>query len=127
VTVRFPLSRRALPRAVVLAVCVTLIPLPVSAGESTAPPKATATETPKPPETRTLRAAIEKVDTRDLKPTMTSRAAPRRSKQDTDVAKESPAFFKTGPGIAVLAVIAVGVGYALYSTQHDRVHSPGKE
>lgn len=39
----------------------------------------------------------------------------------------SPSFFKKPAGIAVLATLAAGVGYALYSTQHDRVHSAGKQ
>jgi hypothetical protein len=26
-----------------------------------------------------------------------------------------------------LAVMVGGVGYALYSVQHDRIHSPGKQ
>jgi hypothetical protein len=37
------------------------------------------------------------------------------------------AFFKSPVGAAILATFGVGVGYALYSTQHDRVKSPGKQ
>jgi hypothetical protein len=36
-------------------------------------------------------------------------------------------FFKSPIGIAVMGAFATGVGYALYSTQHDRVHSAGKQ
>ena len=36
-------------------------------------------------------------------------------------------FFKSPVGIAVLGAFAAGVGYGLYSTQHDRIHSPGKQ
>ena len=36
-------------------------------------------------------------------------------------------FFKTGPGILALAVMVAGTGYAIYSTQNDRIKSPGKE
>jgi hypothetical protein len=39
---------------------------------------------------------------------------------------ESPAFFKTPAGILALSVLAIGVGYAIYSTSHDRVKSPGR-
>jgi hypothetical protein len=39
----------------------------------------------------------------------------------------SPSFFKKPAGIAVLITLAAGVGYALYSTQHDRLHSPAKQ
>lgn len=36
-------------------------------------------------------------------------------------------FFKTRAGVVALAVMAIGVGYAIYSTQEDRIKSPGKE
>ena len=39
----------------------------------------------------------------------------------------SPSFFKKPAGIAVLVTLAAGDGYALYSTQHDRIHSAGKK
>ena len=51
----------------------------------------------------------------------------RRSEQASTPAKQSPAFFKTPAGIAVLAVLGAGAGYAIYSAQHDRIHSPGKK
>jgi hypothetical protein len=128
VTVKRVLSRNALSRAVVLAVVVALIPLPVAADEPERVPKAAAVETAKAPEAPTIRAAIAKVDARDLKPTVRSRTTARRSEQQTsNPATDSPTFFKTGTGIAVLAVIAAGVGYALYSTSHDRISSPGKQ
>lgn len=135
---RSPLSRRALPRAVVLAVAVALVPLPVSAGALSTPqkpakPPAPVAVTIKPPQP--LRAAIEKIDARDFKSAVASRSTQRRSTggstrasaQATAPGTESPAFFKSGAGIAVLAVVAAGVGYALYSSSHDRIHSPGKE
>ena len=64
---RFTVPRRAVPRAVVLTVCVALVPLPVMAGETKAPSKAAQTEIAKAPEPRALRAAIEQADLRDLK------------------------------------------------------------
>ena len=122
---RFTVPCRAVPRALVLAVCVALIPLPVAAGESQPPSKPSHTETAKSPESGTLRAAIEKVDLRDLK--MPAKNEPvRRSAQGTDPIKQSSSFFKTGTGITVLAIAAAGVAYALYSTSHDRIHSPGR-
>ena len=127
--IRSPLSRRALQRAMVLAVSVALVPLPAFAGALSTPekpaqppPEVAGTIQPVQP----LRAAIEKIDASDFKPTASSRNAPRRAAQDT-ASKQSPAFFKSGTGITVLAVVAAGVGYALYSTSHDRVNSPGKE
>jgi hypothetical protein len=50
-----------------------------------------------------------------------------RRAQAANPALESPAFFKTRTGILVAGVMAAGVGYAIYSTQHDRIHSPGKQ
>lgn len=32
-------------------------------------------------------------------------------------------FFKTPAGIAVIAVVAAGTGFAIYSARHDRIHS----
>lgn len=130
-TARFPLSRRALPRAVILALCLALVPLPASAGDTVQPRDPSTAPSVGAPEARPIRAAIQKLDSRDLASRSTaSRTAPRRSDrsaQSADPVKQSPTFFKTGPGIAVLAAIAVGVGYALYSTSHDRVSSPGRE
>jgi hypothetical protein len=124
VTATSRLSRRA----TIFAACVALIPLPASAAGGSPPAKRVAVETARAPEPRPLRAAIEQLDSRDLQtPSKPVEKAPRRSAQGADTVKQSPAFFKTGPGIAVLAVIAAGVGYALYSTSNDRIHSPGKE
>ena len=130
--VRSSLSRSAVPRVVVFALSVALVPLPVAARAPTTPPvpdqpKPAAVETIKPPQQQPLRAAIEKVDARELqRATPSQRPATRRSAQSTDVNKESPAFFKSGTGIVVLAVIAAGVGYALYSVSNDRINSPGR-
>jgi hypothetical protein len=130
VTVRFPLSRRALPRAVTLAVCLALVPLPVSAAGPASGAKPADSSKVSAPESRPIRAAIEKLDARELQPktTPSSTAARRSDRSDQgDTVKQSSTFFKTGPGIAVLAVIAAGFGYALYSASHDRINSPGKE
>jgi hypothetical protein len=105
---------------------MALFPLPVAAAGPASSPKPVPAETVSAPEPRPLQAAIEKLDSRDLKrPTKAS--GTRRSAQGADTVRQSPTFFKTGPGIAVLAVIAAGVGYALYSTSNDRIKSPGKE
>jgi hypothetical protein len=43
-------------------------------------------------------------------------------------ATESPkAFFRSPKGLAVVAVLGAGVGYAAYSKVHDRVHSKNPE
>jgi len=53
-------------------------------------------------------------------------SAPPAKLQATPDAKAqlgSTSFFKTGPGIAVIAILVGGTAYALYSASHDRIHS----
>jgi hypothetical protein len=38
-------------------------------------------------------------------------------------APNSRAFFKTPLGMAVIAIVGAGTAYAVYSAQHDRIHS----
>jgi hypothetical protein len=122
-------------RLLALAAIITLVPLPVLAAEGTQSA----------PVTPDLRASMARVVANQvLKSTdnapvvqarvpeaksaafFNDRVGSARSEQGT-TPERSGQFFKTGPGIAVLAVFAAGVGYALYSSQHDRVHSPGKQ
>jgi hypothetical protein len=35
-------------------------------------------------------------------------------------------FFTSPAGIITLAVFGAGLGYAIYSSQHDRITSPGR-
>jgi hypothetical protein len=75
---------------------------------------------------------MSKIVARDVAAAKAKPAPMRADKQATPGTQgtpgaDSPAFFKTGPGIAVLAVMAVGAGFAIYSTQHDRIHSPAKQ
>lgn len=39
---------------------------------------------------------------------------------------KSASFFKTRTGLLVIAVMAVGTGYALYSAKEDRIHSSSR-
>jgi hypothetical protein len=123
-----------------LVAIISLVPLPVLAGEGNPPT----------PATQTLSATAAKVVAREVlksasdgmgaarsgAPELRSTAyfsggAPKaavvRAEQEGAPVTRSAAFFKTPAGMAVVAVLAVGVGYALYSTQHDRVHSAGKK
>src|SRR6187397_3156240 len=56
-----------------------------------------------------------------------TKPAPEPNAPKTDASKTPPqagrssSFFKTRTGVAVLAVMAVGTGYALYSAKHDRI------
>jgi hypothetical protein len=63
-----------------------------------------------------------------LAPTM--KAEPRAARAQTTSGADTRggwAFFKSPAGAVILATLGAGVGYALYSTQHDRIHSAGKK
>jgi len=73
-----------------------------------------------------MKVAMEKIIARDVTATPMRKGGARESRQGSS-AGSSPGFFKTKPGIIALVVMGAGVGYALYSAQNDRIHSPGKE
>jgi len=114
VTVRLTEWRGALPRGVLLALAVALVPLPVAGSDAKAAPKAT-----------TIQASMQEIVARDVA-AVPARTTIRRAAQGSQ-SKESSGFFKTKPGVIALAVMIGGVGYALYSAQHDRIHSAGKQ
>lgn len=114
-TLRLTGWRGALPRAVLLAAATALIPLPVAAADERPSPKP-----------GTIKASVDKIAASDFAPTRSARAgAARRAKQDSQGRDVS--FFKSKPGIVILAVMVAGTGYALYSAQHDRISSPAKK
>lgn len=113
-TVRLTEWRGALPRAVLLAMTAALVPLPVAASDIKPAPKA-----------KTIQASMQEMVARDVAAART-RVATRRAEQGSQ-SKGSVAFFKTKPGMIALAVMIGGTGYAVYSTQHDRLTSPGKK
>ena len=102
-------------RAAGLVVIAALLPLPAAASD-------TAT-TPSPP---TIKASMERFIVPDVTAKPARKDAARDGRQGSS-AGSSPGFFKTKPGIIALAVMGAGVGYALYSAQNDRIHSPGKK
>ncbi len=105
----------ALPRAVLLAVAVALVPIPALAGD--APPV---------PRGKSIQASVRDAVAREVAAMPARSGATVRAAQ-TSGGKESAAFFKTGPGIVALIVMAGGAGYAIYSAQHDRITSPAKK
>ena len=109
------LHRGTRAKRVLGAVVVALIPWSAAAADAIVPSK-----TP-------LRNALTEVRTRDVAPPRPTTTVARRSEQPSNPATQSPAFFKTPAGIAVLAVVGAGAGYAIYSAQHDRIHSAGKK
>ena len=123
-TVRSTLSHRGCSRILLLVLCAALVPLPTFAAEASASSTAAArpgiVASPAP----TLQAAVVQAVNREV--ASRPATAARRSTQPTPNA-DSPSFFRTKAGVMVLAVFAAGVGYAIYSTQNDRINSPGKE
>lgn len=103
-------------RAVLLVVIAALVALPAAASDAT-------TTTGKAP---VIKASMERIVARDLRATP-DRPVVVRSARQGQSAGSSPGFFKTRPGMIALVVMAAGTGYALYSAQHDRIHSAGKK
>jgi hypothetical protein len=108
-------SWRPLVRAVALALIVAAVPLPALAGDTPqAAPKAG------------IRASIDKVVAAQPVAPPPSRGQAAGAQSGNTVDLNSPSFFKTPAGIMVIAVIAAGAGYAIYSASNDRIHSPGR-
>ena len=100
-------------RVLVAALMITATPLPTLAGE---PPP------PAPPGPSLTALVKQAAAVTPIAPARTQTAATADKSEFG-----SPSFFKKPAGIAVLAALAAGVGYALYSTQHDRLNSVGKK
>ena len=54
------------------------------------------------------------------------KAREQQSGQTADPKLESGSFFRRPIGIAVLATLGIGAGYALYSASNDRIRSSGR-
>ena len=104
-----------------LALALALIPLPVAAGE--AAPRSTAAPATK---AKMSQVSLKEGAARAAARTPLTPARARRAEQDA-AGKDSPGFFKTKGGAVALAVMVLGVGYALYSAKNDRITSPAKK
>lgn len=113
-TARLTQWHGAIARAVLLAVTAALIPVPAIGADTKPAPKV-----------KTIRSSIREVAAREVAKSSAVRSAKRA--EQNDPSKESASFFRSGPGIAALAVMALGAGYAVYSASHDRIHSPAKK
>lgn len=100
-----------------LAIAITLVPLPLLAADRAAPAPA-----------QPLKASIAKHAVRDVLVAASkseARSAKQAGAQRTN--PQSSGFFRSPAGIACVAVLAAGTGYALYSASHDRIHSVARE
>ena len=84
-------------------------------------PLAAAAADPAPPSIN-LKAAVAKAASTERLASSTTAPA-QTAQQGTAMAPESKSFFKTPLGIAVIAIVGSGTAYAVYSAQHDRIHS----
>ena len=115
-TLRFFEWREKVPRAILLAVAMSLVPLPAAAAEKGSDPK------PGP-----IKAAVAKIGRTGAMPAPAARGTAAARRQQSSGEGRDASFFKTKAGVLTLLVMAVGVGYAVYSTSNDRITSPGKE
>jgi hypothetical protein len=101
-----------------LVIAVTLVPLPLFAAD---PAAAAPTQ---PLKTSIAMHAKQDVLVTTAKASVSNtKGAARAQKNDP----HQPSFFRSPAGIACLAVLAAGTGYALYSASHDRIHSVARQ
>jgi hypothetical protein len=120
--VRSSRSPAGFRRAAVLAIAVTLVPLPLLAADGTA----AATSQP----LKTSIAKHAKGDALAAAPKLAApghASAPTAARSQSSNDPRSAGFFRSPAGVACLAVIAAGTGYALYSASHDRIHSVARQ
>jgi len=103
--------RGARARIVAAGLTIALAPLPLAA----------AAESDRPAGSTTLNAAVAKAASSER---LASAATAAQPAQPTGAPSlESKRFFKTPLGMAVIAIVGAGTAYAVYSAQHDRIHS----
>ena len=106
--------RRTYARVVVAGMTIALASVPLAAADSLLPPSIN------------LKAAVVKAaSTERLASNTTARV--QTAQQGTAMAPESKSFFKTPLGVAVIAIVGSGTAYAVYSAQHDRIHSTTRQ
>ena len=103
-------------RVVAVGVMIALGPLPVAAAE-TNPPATPSVD---------FKAAVRKIAATERLASIPAAPARDRTQSGTAPDLQSPSFFKTPLGLAVIAVVGGGAAYAVYSAQHDRIHSTAR-
>jgi hypothetical protein len=112
-------SRRVLALLLVLGVAFTLVPRSVAAADGSSSPASTS------PIASSVQKAARTVAL--AAPAGAPRVAQQQEQKPGDELVGSSAFFTRPLGIAVLAILAAGTGYAIYSTSHDRIHSSARQ
>lgn len=98
-----------------VALVVTTVPLPCAAEGATP-------STARPG----LKASVDTAASALASAKPAPRAEAARQASGEAKTPTSKTFFKTPAGIAVLAIVAAGVGYAVYSAHHDRIPPQGR-
>jgi hypothetical protein len=104
-------SWRPAVRVFALALVLAAIPLPGLAEETNTPAPAPG-----------LKASIARAAASGS--VTLEQAKPPAAPVEAQVGSKS--FFKTPIGVVVLAVMAAGTGYAIYSSSHDRIAPTGR-
>ncbi len=102
-------------RMLALVLIAAAVPWPCLAGEPGQPAQR--------PRLQASIAPIVKDVAAKAEPAAKAGPAPRAAAQEGKEQLGSTSFFKKPVGIAVLAVVAAGAGFAIYSASHDRIHS----
>jgi hypothetical protein len=106
--------RATCARTIALGVMLALSPLPAAAAEATASA----------PRSIDLAAAIKRFAASERLAQAAPATPPADAANRSDL--QSPSFFRTPLGLAVIAVVGAGSAYAIYSAQHDRIHSQAR-
>ncbi len=96
---------RPVLRVLALALAIAAVPLPGLAEEPSQPVARPG-----------IRASAAKV-------AATARLSQDATPPDAKAQLNSGSFFKSPAGMVVIAIVAAGAGYAVYSARNDRIHS----
>ena len=107
--------RRTYARVVAAGMTIALASVPLAAAPTDPPAQPTIN----------LKAAVAKAASTERLASKTARV--QTAQQGTAMAPDSKSFFKTPIGIAVIAIVGSGTAYAVYSAQHDRIHSTTRQ
>lgn len=99
-------------RVLALVLIAAAVPLPCMAGDTSQP-----AARPR------LQASIKPIVHAIVSARPSAPPAKLQATPDAKAQLGSRSFFRTPAGAVVLAVVAAGAGYALYSARHDRIHS----
>ncbi len=110
------LWRSTCAHVVALGVAVAVAAPPVAAAGSSEPVRPSID----------FNAAVVRIVAADRHASKAAARAQTANRPADDNKPDSASFFRTPLGLAVIAVVGAGTGYAIYSSQHDRIHSTAR-